>query len=69
MNALVRDVLDPYAEHSIFTKAGWDKYDDAEGEPALTPDTAAQMILGQKNKLYTIKPDQRLDYFFISVIM
>ena len=47
LDALVKDVLEQYAEHSIFAKADWDQYDDAEDKPALTPDTAAQMILGQ----------------------
>ncbi|MGM9563734.1 MAG: TetR/AcrR family transcriptional regulator [Faecousia sp.] len=47
LDALVKDVLDQYAEHSIFAKTDWDKYDDAEDKPALTPDAAAQMILGQ----------------------
>ncbi len=47
LDALVKDVLDQYAEHSIFAKADWDKYDDAEDKPALTLDTAKQMILGQ----------------------
>ena len=47
LDALVKDVLDQYAEHSIFAKADWEKYDDAEDKPALTADTAAQMILGQ----------------------
>ena len=47
LDALVKDVLDQYAEHSIFAKADWEKYDVAEDEPALTADAAAQMILGQ----------------------
>ena len=47
LDMLVKDVLDQYAEHSIFAKADWEKYDDAEDKPALTPDAAAQMILGQ----------------------
>ena len=47
LDALVKDVLDQYAEHSIFAKADWDKYDDAEDKPTLTPDAATQMILGQ----------------------
>ena len=47
LDALVKDVLDQYAEHSIFAKADWEKYDNAEDEPALTADAAAQMILGQ----------------------
>ena len=47
LDALVKDVLDQYAERSIFAKADWDEYDDAEDKSALTPDEAAQMILGQ----------------------
>ena len=47
LDALVKDVLEQYAEHSIFAKADWDQYDDTEDNPALTPDAAAQMILGQ----------------------
>ena len=47
LDAIVKDVLDQYAEHSIFAKADWDQYDDTEDKPALTPDAAAQMILGQ----------------------
>ena len=47
LDALVKDVLDQYAKHSIFAKADWDQYDDAEDKPAFTPDAAAQMILGQ----------------------
>ena len=47
LDALVKDVLDQYAEHSIFKKTDWDEYDDAEDKSALTPDAAAQMILGQ----------------------
>ncbi|MGN0314300.1 MAG: TetR/AcrR family transcriptional regulator [Fusicatenibacter sp.] len=47
LDALVKDVLDQYAQRSIFAKADWDQYEDAEEKPALTPDAAAQMILGQ----------------------
>ena len=47
LDALVTDVLDQYAEHSIFKKTDRDDYDHAEDKPALTPDAAAQMILGQ----------------------
>ena len=47
LDALVKDVLDQYAERSIFAKADWDEYDDAEDKSELTPDAAAQMILGQ----------------------
>ncbi len=47
LDALVKDVLDQYAQRSIFAKADWDQYEDAAEKPALTPDAAAQMILGQ----------------------
>ena len=47
LDALVKDVLEQYVEHSIFAKADWDQYDDTEDKPALTPDAATQMILGQ----------------------
>ena len=47
LDALVKVVLDQYAEHSIFAKADWDQYDDTEDKPAFTPDAVAQMILGQ----------------------
>ena len=43
----MKDVLDQYAQRSIFARAHWDQYEDAEEKPALTPDAAAQMILGQ----------------------
>ena len=47
LDAIVKDVLDQYAEHSIFAKTDWEKYEGAKEKPALTPDAAAQMILGQ----------------------
>ena len=47
LDAIVKDVLDQYAEHSIFAKTDWDQYDDAEDKPALTPDLTVRMILGQ----------------------
>lgn len=47
LDALVRDVLDRYAQRCIFAKTDWDKYEDAEEELALTLDSAAQMIMGQ----------------------
>ena len=46
LDAIVKDVLDQYAEHSIFAKADWDQY-DAKDKLAFTPDAAVQMILGQ----------------------
>ncbi|MEI3400561.1 MAG: TetR/AcrR family transcriptional regulator [Christensenellales bacterium] len=47
LDALVKDVLDHYEEHSIFARANWDKFADTEDKQALTPDAAAQMIQGQ----------------------
>ena len=47
LDAIVKNVLEQYAEQSIFAKTDWDKYDDAEDKPVFTPDTAVQMILGQ----------------------
>ena len=47
LDALVKEVLDRYAQRSIFAKADWDPCEDAEDKPPLTPDAAAQMILGQ----------------------
>ncbi|MDY3919618.1 MAG: TetR/AcrR family transcriptional regulator [Candidatus Limivivens sp.] len=47
LDALVKDVLDQYAEHSIFVRVDWDKSDETVDKQAQTPDEAAQMILGQ----------------------
>ena len=47
LDALVKDVLDHYEEHSIFARANWDKFADTEDKQALAPDAAAQMIQGQ----------------------
>ena len=47
LDALVKDVLDQYEEHSIFARANWDKFADTDDKQALTPDAAAQMIQGQ----------------------
>ena len=44
LDALVQEVLEQYAAHSIFAKANQEK--DA-GDPPLTSDAAVQMILGQ----------------------
>ena len=43
----MKDVLEQYAAHSIFAGAAPEKPAGEEGEHALTPDTAAQMIQGQ----------------------
>ena len=47
LDALVKDILEQYAEHSIFARADWENQDGRKDEPALTPDAAAQMIQGQ----------------------
>ncbi|MDD6090684.1 MAG: TetR/AcrR family transcriptional regulator [Clostridiales bacterium] len=47
LDALVKDVLEQYAAHSIFAGAAPEKPAGEDGEHALTPDTAAQMIQGQ----------------------
>ena len=44
LDALVKEVLEQYAEHSIFAKTDWEK--DAGNLP-LTPDDAVKMIGGQ----------------------
>ena len=44
LNALVQEVLEQYANHSLFARADWEK--DAGGLPQ-TPDDAVQMIQGQ----------------------
>ena len=47
LDAIVEDVLKQYGAHSIFARADWENDSDAANEQALTPDGAAQMILGQ----------------------
>ena len=44
LDALVQDVLEQYASHSLFARADWEN--DAGGLPQ-TPDDAVQMIQGQ----------------------
>ncbi|MGM9651139.1 MAG: TetR/AcrR family transcriptional regulator, partial [Faecousia sp.] len=44
LDALVKDVLEQYGEHSIFARADWEK--DADSLP-LTSDEAVGMIQGQ----------------------
>ena len=44
LDALVKDILEQYATHSIFARTDWEN--DARDLP-VTPDAAAQMILGQ----------------------
>ena len=47
LDALVKDILEQYATHSLFARTDWENDADTKGEQALTPDAAAQMILGQ----------------------
>ena len=47
LDALVKDVLQQYGKHSIFTRTDWGTGEDIGDKPALTPDAAAKMILGQ----------------------
>ena len=44
LDALVKDILEQYATHSLFARTDWEN--DARDLP-VTPDAAAQMILGQ----------------------
>ena len=44
LDALVRDVLTQYAEHSIFAATDWEK---GNGTVPATPDASVQMIQGQ----------------------
>ena len=44
LDDLAKEVLEQYAEHSIFAKTDWEKDDD---NLPLTPDEAVQMIQGQ----------------------
>lgn len=44
LDALVKEVLEQYATHSIFAKTNWEK--DSDNLP-LTPNAAVQMIQGQ----------------------
>ena len=47
LDAIVKDVLEQYAEHSIFARADWENPSDTMEKQVLTSDTASQMILGQ----------------------
>lgn len=47
LDALVKDVLEQYGEHSIFARGDWENPADTEDKQVLTLDAAAQMILGQ----------------------
>ncbi len=44
LDELVREVLEQYAEHSVFAKTDWEK--DTDNLP-MTPDEAVKMIVGQ----------------------
>ena len=44
LDELVREVLEQYAEHSVFAKTDWEK--DTDNLP-MTPDEAVKMIAGQ----------------------
>ena len=44
LDALVKDVLDAYGNHSIFARTDWDK---DSGDLPMTPAAAVQMIQGQ----------------------
>ena len=47
LDAIVKDVLEQYAEHSIFALADWDDPDFTKDKQDMTPDAAVQMIQGQ----------------------
>ena len=47
LDAIVKDVLEQYAEHSIFALANWDEPDFTKDKQDMTPDAAVQMIQGQ----------------------
>ena len=44
LDAIVKDVLEQYAERSIFARVDWEKNDGPKEKQPLTPDAAAQMI-------------------------
>ena len=45
LDALVKDILEQYAAHSMFVRTDWESGTGAQ--QVLTPDGAAEMILGQ----------------------
>ena len=47
LDAIVKDVLEQYAEHSIFARTDWENPSVTMEKQVLTSDTASQMILGQ----------------------
>ena len=47
LDAIVKDVLEQYAAHSIFARADWENPSDTMEKQAQDSDTATQMLLGQ----------------------
>ena len=47
LDAMIKEVLERYAEHSIFALANWDDPDFTKDKQDMTPDAAVQMIQGQ----------------------
>ena len=47
LDAIVKDVLDSYAAHSIFARADWGQYDGARNAPLFTLESTAKMIQRQ----------------------
>ena len=47
LDAIVKDVLEQYEKHSIFAGGGWERSSAAKNNQTMTPDTAAEMIMGQ----------------------
>lgn len=47
LDALVKDILQQYGEHSIFAGADWENPADPEEKQVMSPDAAVQMIQGQ----------------------
>lgn len=47
LDALVKDVLEQYALHSIFALADWDDPDFIKDKQHMTPEAAVKMIQGQ----------------------
>ena len=47
LDALIQDTLAQYEQHSIFAKADWENPAFTKNMENLSPDTVAQMILGQ----------------------
>ena len=47
LDAIVKDVLEQYAAHSIFARADWANPSDTMEKQAQDSDTATQMLLGQ----------------------